>query len=73
MGTDTVDAWETLAHELNHAIGHRGHDHAFYKSLKELTEARWKMRVSSFNWNRAGYNCDWDLRRQLVNAGCVKF
>lgn len=73
MGTNTVDAWETLAHELNHAIGHHGHDHNFYRSLKALTEARWKVRISSFNWNRAGYNCDWDLRSQLVKADVVKF
>lgn len=73
MGTNTVDAWETLAHELNHAIGYHGHDHNFYRSLKALTEARWKVRISSFNWNRAGYNCDWDLRSQLVKADVVKF
>lgn len=73
LGTDTVAAWETLAHELNHAIGYENHDHRFYRSLKQLTEARWKMRVSSFSWNRAGYDCDHDLRMQLYAAGVVKF
>jgi hypothetical protein len=73
LGTETIDAWETLAHELNHAIGHRGHDHNFYRSLKQLTETRWKIRVNSFDWSRAGYNCDWDLRKQLKSKEVVKF
>jgi hypothetical protein len=73
LGTETNNAWKTLAHELNHAIGYRGHGHDFYRSLKQLTETRWKIRVNSFNWSRAGYNCDWDLLQQLKSKEVVKF
>lgn len=73
LGTDTIAAWETIAHELVHAIGYQAHDHAFYKCLKTLTETRWKTRVNSYEWSRAGYNCDWDLRRQLKEKETVKF
>lgn len=73
LGTDMVDAWETVAHELVHAIGYSGHGHDFYKCLKQLTEARWKMKVNSYEWTRAGYNCDWNLRRQLEEQQVVNF
>lgn len=73
LGKNTVDAWETVAHELVHAIGYMGHGHDFYKCLKQLTEARWKMKVNSYEWTRAGYNCDWNLRRQLEEQKVVTF
>lgn len=73
LGTNSIDAWETLAHELVHAIGYRGHGHDFYQCLKQLTETRWKIRVSSYEWGRAGYNNDWNLIEQLSSQEAVKF
>lgn len=73
LGTEMVDAWQTTAHELVHAIGYPGHGHDFYKCLKQLTEARWNTRVNSYNWTRAGYNCDWDLQAQLAERQVIKF
>jgi hypothetical protein len=73
LGTDTVDAWECLAHELVHALGYHAHDHIFYRHLKQLTEARWKIAVNSYEWNRAGYNNDWNLREQLDEMKVVNF
>jgi hypothetical protein len=73
LGTDTVDAWESLAHELVHAVGYHYHDHNFYRCLKQLTEARWKITVSSYDWNRAGYNNDWNLQEQLHEMQVVNF
>jgi hypothetical protein len=67
LGTDVIDAWETLAHEMNHAIGCSGHDRNFYYSLKQLVEKRFNTRISSFDWNRFGYACDWSIQQQLQN------
>jgi hypothetical protein len=73
MGTETIDAWETLAHELMHAIGFENHDRKFYHALKHLTEKRWNTTISSYEWNRYGYECDWSIQCQLREKDCVKF
>lgn len=71
MGTETVDAWETLAHELIHAIGFNLHNRSFYQALKQLTEKRWKTRINAFGWDRYGYECDWSIQQQLRDSNCI--
>ena len=80
-----VSAWEVLAHELCHAViptstRDGSHGKAFYVALKNVIEARWKVRMdwsaingyttSSHSW---GYKVDWLMRAQLEKAEVVKF
>ena len=80
-----VSAWEILAHELCHAViptnlRDGSHGKAFYVALKNVIEARWKVRMdwsaingyttSSHSW---GYKVDWLMTAQLEKAEVVKF
>jgi hypothetical protein len=80
-----VSSWEVLAHELCHAViptnlRDGSHGKAFYVALKNVIEARWKVRMdwssingyttSSHSW---GYKVDWLMRAQLEKANVVKF
>ena len=80
-----VSAWEVLAHELCHAViptstRDGSHGKAFYVALKNVIEARWKVRMdwsaingyttSSHSW---GYKVDWLMRAQLEKAEVVNF
>jgi hypothetical protein len=80
-----VSSWEVLAHELCHAViptnlRDGSHGKAFYVALKNVIEARWKVRMdwssingyttSSHSW---GYKVDWLMRAQLEKADVVKF
>jgi hypothetical protein len=79
--------WETLAHELCHAVvgsRHRdnegSHGRTFYTTLKPVIEKRWKVRM---DWSFIngytdtskswGYKVDWAMTRQLQDSGKVKF
>ena len=73
LGVNTADAWETLAHELVHGFGFLHHNRKFYHELKQLVECRWKTRISSYDWNKYGYACDFSISAQLNEKGCVKF
>jgi len=73
LGRDTVDAWEVIAHELNHAAGFQFHDRLFYKSLKAIIEKRWKTRISFYEVTRYGYEVDSIMRDQLKKNNCVNF
>ena len=80
-----VSAWEILAHELCHAVvptstRDGSHGKAFYVALKNVIEARWKVKMdwssingyttSSHSW---GYKVDWLMTAQLEKANVVKF
>lgn len=80
-----VASWEVLAHELCHAViptnlRDGSHGKAFYVALKNVIEARWKVRMdwssingyttSSHSW---GYKVDWLMTAQLEKADVVKF
>jgi len=80
-----VSEWEVLAHELCHSVvptslKNGSHGKAFYVALKNVIEARWKVRMdwssingyttSSHSW---GYKVDWLMRAQLEKANVVKF
>ena len=73
LGRDTVDAWQTLAHELNHAAGFEFHDRLFYNSLKVIIEKRWKTRISFYEVTRYGYAVDYMMRDQLKKNKTVNF
>ena len=81
----SVSSWETLAHELCHAVvptstRDGSHGKAFYVALKNVIETRWKVQMdwssingyttSSHSW---GYKVDWLMRAQLEKADVVKF
>ena len=83
--TGGAEEWETLAHELCHAvIGTRHsegkHGRTFYKALKPVIEKRWKVKMdwsfingytdTSKSW---GYKVDWAMTAQLEKSGKVKF
>jgi len=83
--TGGADVWETLAHELCHAVVptspvNGSHGKQFYVELKRVIEARWKVRMdwssingytdTSHSW---GYKVDWLMRGQLEKAGVVRF
>ena len=79
--------WETLAHELCHAVvgsRHRdnegSHGRTFYTTLKPVIEKRWGVRM---DWSFIngytdtskswGYKVDWAMTDQLHKSGKVKF
>lgn len=77
--------WEVLAHELCHAaVGRRhgegSHGRSFYVALRSVVEKRWHIRIdysfvngytdSSHSW---GYKVDYQIRKQLSEANCVRF
>lgn len=82
----TTRDWKVLAHELCHAaVGHPcgqgSHGAEFYRALRHVAEARWKVRIegwsqingytdSSRSW---GYKVDGIIQRSLEKAGVVKF
>ena len=65
--------WGTLAHELCHfAVGSRyengrykSHDEVFYKALKDVSERRWKVRISFAEVTKYGYVVDGIIRSQI--------
>lgn len=68
--------WETLAHELVHMADRRlgvrflgdrkrHHDEWFYKTLKDVCERRWKVRISFAEVTRWGYAVDVIIQRQI--------
>lgn len=82
-----ANEWETLAHELCHAVvgsRHRdnegSHGRTFYTTLKPVIEKRWGVRM---DWSFIngytdtskswGYKVDWAMIRQLQESGKVKF
>jgi hypothetical protein len=86
-GTGGATAWETLAHELCHAVvgsRHRdsegSHGRTFYTTLKPVIEKRWKVRM---DWSFIngytdtskswGYKVDWAMTDQLKESGKVRF
>jgi len=73
LGRNTAEAWETLAHELNHSIGLMGHDEKFYKSLKAIVEKRWNTRISFYEVGRYGYEVDAIILGQLIKGNLVNF
>jgi len=85
--TGGATEWETLAHELCHAVvGSRydnsegAHGRTFYTTLKPVIEKRWKVKMDwSFingytNSSKSwGYKVDWEMTAQLRKSGKVKF
>lgn len=76
--------WTLLLHELTHmAVGVRypkgrngrcsAHDETFYKAMKDVTERRWKTRISFYEVTKYGYNVDGIIGSQLYKQGVVKF
>jgi hypothetical protein len=80
-------AWETLAHELCHAVVGSRHDdregwhgRTFYTTLKPVIEKRWNVRM---DWSFIngytdtskswGYKVDWEMTDQLKKSGKVRF
>jgi hypothetical protein len=61
-------SWETLAHEIIHCAGFRGHDEMFYAALKWLTQTRWKMRIDFSSVTRYGYGVDWLIESQIADV-----
>ena len=65
--------WETLAHELAHlAVGvrqgehnRRAHDRVFYNCLRDVTQRRFKVRISFSDVTRYGYAVDHIIEKQL--------
>lgn len=66
-------SWETLAHEIIHCAGYRGHDSEFYSALKWLTEARFKVRVDFSQVTRYGYAVDWIIEQQIDDIVRAEF
>lgn len=66
-------SWETLAHEIIHCAGFRGHDETFYRALKWLTEKRWKMRIDFSTVTRYGYDVDWLIESQIHEVVKAEF
>lgn len=66
-------SWGTLSHELCHmAVRSRykngrsySHDEVFYKALKDVTERRWRKRISFHEVTRYGYEVDDIIRKQI--------
>jgi hypothetical protein len=68
--TDSVYAWESLAHEVAHcAVGRvdgKPHSTAFYKAIARIIRARFGLDVSFSALRTArGYTADAEIRRQL--------
>lgn len=60
-------SWATLAHELCHlavGVGH-GHNEVFYRTLKEVYEARWKKHMDWSKVTRFGYIVDRIMEAQI--------
>lgn len=58
-------SWETLAHEIIHCAGYRGHDRAFYYALKWITERRFGIIVNYSQATRYGYVVDSIIEEQI--------
>lgn len=61
--------WLTLAHELNHLAVTANHDKVFYNALRDVTQRRFKIRISFFAVTRYGYEVDAIIERQLRDLG----
>ena len=66
-------SWETLAHEIIHCAGYRGHDRAFYWALKWLTERRFGIIVDFSQVTRYGYAVDWIIEHQINDIVRAEF
>jgi hypothetical protein len=66
-------SWETLAHEIIHCAGYRGHDRAFYYALKWLTETRFKIIVDYSKVTRYGYAVDRMIEQQIDDIVRAEF
>ena len=74
--------WLALVHELTHmAVGSRRndnggkcwHDREFYMAMREVTQRRWKVKISFAKVGKWGYDVDAMMREQLKEQGGVKF
>lgn len=73
--------WGVLAHELVHcAVGVRrkqnyyaAHDEVFYKCYKDITERRWKVKISFYGVPKWGYAVDGFIEKQAAEQGAYKF
>jgi hypothetical protein len=61
--------WEVIAHELVHLAVTRNHDKVFYNALRDVTQRRFKVRISFFEVTRYGYDVDRIIERQLHDLG----
>ena len=66
-------SWETLAHEIIHCAGYRGHDRAFYSALKWLTETRFKTSIDYSKVTRYGYAVDRMIEQQIDDIVRAEF
>lgn len=66
-------SWETLAHEIIHVAGYRGHDSEFYNALKWLAEARFKTRIDFSTVTRYGYWVDGLIATQIDDIVRAEF
>lgn len=77
-----TDFWATLLHELSHmAVGSRRndngkrcvHDREFYMAMREVTQRRWKCKISYAEVGKWGYEVDRMVIAQLKEQQAIKF
>jgi hypothetical protein len=66
-------SWETLAHEIIHCAGFRGHDETFYAALKWLTEKRFGIKIDFSSVTRYGYDVDRLIDYQIEDVVEAEF
>lgn len=79
--SNQIDFWTTLLHELTHmAVGSRKgeatrcwHDREFYMAMREVTQNRWKCKISYAKVGKWGYDVDKIIRVQLREQDALKF
>jgi hypothetical protein len=79
--SNQIDFWTTLLHELTHmAVGSRRndnggrcwHDRDFYMAMREVTQNRWKCKISYAKVGKWGYDVDKIIRVQLKEQDAIK-
>jgi hypothetical protein len=82
---DQTNFWLALVHELAHmAVGSRPitgqwnkkrafHDREFYMAMREVTQRRWKCKISFAKVGKWGYDVDALMREQLQEQDAIKF
>jgi hypothetical protein len=83
--SNQIQFWTTLLHELAHmAVGgrsitgqwnkkHSFHDREFYMAMREVTQRRWKCKISFAKVGKWGYDVDALMRVQLQEQDAIKF